>query len=191
MVHVKPRHPESHVSVERLNCDVKDILTIWLGDNDSTDWPTGLRFVQFQKDSGYHSGIEQSPFKVLFGRDAQVGLSSASLSSEILERLVSEDNPMAAYQQPDPSQVSFGNQTAISSNLPSQEDQSPNPSEDTSSTSSSAPSSQVTAIQIRHDNIQLKRKRAAEGGCCISSNSVCYRWLDSVLVVDTFPMCHA
>ncbi|KAI6651389.1 hypothetical protein LOD99_5196 [Oopsacas minuta] len=49
---------------------------------------------------------------------------------------------MAAYQQSDPSQVS---------------------PEATPSTSLSAPSSQVTAIQIRHDNIQLNRKRAAEG----------------------------
>ncbi|KAI6660053.1 KRAB-A domain-containing protein 2-like [Oopsacas minuta] len=116
--HGKPRHPESQGLVERLNCDVKDILTAWLGDNDSTDWPTGLRFVQFQKNSGYRSGIKQSPFKALFGRDAQVGLRSASLPSEILERLVSEDDLMAAYQQSDPSQVSSGNQTTVSPNLP-------------------------------------------------------------------------
>ena len=37
------------------------------------------------------------------------------------------------------------------------------PSEATSSPSSSAPSSQVTAIQIWHDSIQLNRKRAADG----------------------------
>ena len=74
------------------------MLTAWLGDNDSTDWPTGLHFVQFQKNSGYHSGIKQPPFKALFGRDAQVGLRSTSLPSEILERLVSEDDLMAAYQ---------------------------------------------------------------------------------------------
>ncbi|KAI6651387.1 KRAB-A domain-containing protein 2-like [Oopsacas minuta] len=98
MVHGKPRHPESQGSAERLNCDVKDILTAWLGDNDSTDWPTELRFVQFQKNSGYHSGIKQSPFKALFGRDAQVGLRSASLSNEILERLVSEDDLITVWQ---------------------------------------------------------------------------------------------
>lgn len=47
MVHGKPRHPQSQGSVERLNCDVKDMLIAWLGDNKSTDWPVGLKFVQF------------------------------------------------------------------------------------------------------------------------------------------------
>ena len=42
MVHGKPRHPQSQGSVERLNCDVKDMLIAWLGDNNSTDWPIGL-----------------------------------------------------------------------------------------------------------------------------------------------------
>ena len=70
---------------------------------------------------------------------------------------------MAAYQQSEPSKVSSGNQTPVSPNLPTQEDTSLDPSEATSSTSLFAPSTQVTAIQIRHDNIQLNRKRAADG----------------------------
>lgn len=49
LVHGKPRHPQSQGSVERLNCDVKDMLIAWLNDNNSTDWPTGLKFVQFKK----------------------------------------------------------------------------------------------------------------------------------------------
>ena len=67
MVQGKPRHPQSQGSVERLNCDVKDMLIAWLGDN-STDWPVGLRFVQFQKNctSSYHSGIKQTPYKALY-----------------------------------------------------------------------------------------------------------------------------
>ncbi|KAI6648293.1 KRAB-A domain-containing protein 2-like [Oopsacas minuta] len=162
MLHGKPCHPDSQGSVERLNCDFKDIPTEWLGYNDSTDWPTGLRFVQFLKNSGHHSGIKQSPFKALFERDAYVGLRSASLHSEILERLVFEDDLMAAYQQSDPSQVSSDKQTPVSPNLSTQENTFPDPSEATSSKSSSGPSPQITAIQIRHDNIQLNRKRA---GC--------------------------
>ncbi|KAI6661484.1 hypothetical protein LOD99_13357 [Oopsacas minuta] len=69
---------------------------------------------------------------------------------------------MAAYQQSDPSQVSSGNQTTVSPNLPTQKDKAPDPSEAPSSTSLSASLSQVTAIQIRYDNIQLNCKRAAE-----------------------------
>ncbi|XP_068248869.1 KRAB-A domain-containing protein 2-like [Palaemon carinicauda] len=44
IVHGKPRHPQSQGSVERLNCDIKDMLISWLGDNDITDWPMGLSF---------------------------------------------------------------------------------------------------------------------------------------------------
>ncbi|KAI6652986.1 hypothetical protein LOD99_4063 [Oopsacas minuta] len=57
----------------------------------------------------------------------------------------------------------LGYQTTVSPNLPIQEDKSPDPSEATSSTPLSATSSQVTAIQIRHDNTQLNRKRVTEG----------------------------
>ena len=72
MVHGKPRHPQSQSSVERLNCDVKDMPTAWLGDNNSTDWPMELRFVQFQKNSSYYSGIKQSSYKALFGDNVTI-----------------------------------------------------------------------------------------------------------------------
>lgn len=58
IVHGKPRHPQSQGSVERLNCDVKDMLIAWLGDNKSTDWSLGLKFVQFSKYSSFHSDIK-------------------------------------------------------------------------------------------------------------------------------------
>ena len=60
MVHDKPRHPQSQGSVERLNCDIKDMLIAWLGDNNTSDWPVGLKFVQFSKNMSYHTGIKQS-----------------------------------------------------------------------------------------------------------------------------------
>ena len=73
------------------------MLTAWLGDNNSTDWPMGLCFVQFQKNSNYHSGINQSPYNALFGTEVTVGLCSSTLPTEILERIVFEDDPIAAY----------------------------------------------------------------------------------------------
>ena len=60
-IHGKPRHPQSQGSVERLNCDIKDMLIAWFGDNHSENWPHSLRFVQFQKNSSYQSSIKQSP----------------------------------------------------------------------------------------------------------------------------------
>ena len=100
MVHGKPRHPQSQGSVERLNCYVKDMLTAWLGDNNSTDWPMGLHFIQFQNNSSYHTGIKQSPYKALFGTEVKVGLRSNNLPTEILDRMVSEDDLIAAYATP-------------------------------------------------------------------------------------------
>src|ERR1043165_7601309 len=67
MVHGKPRHPQSQGSVERLNCGIKDMLIAWLGDNNTSDWPVGLKFVQFSKNTSHHSGINQSPYLALFG----------------------------------------------------------------------------------------------------------------------------
>ncbi|XP_041366789.1 KRAB-A domain-containing protein 2-like [Gigantopelta aegis] len=92
MVHGKPRHPHSQGSVEGLNCDVKDRLIAWLGDNNSTDWSVGLRFVQFQKNCSYHSGIKQTSYKALFGTDARIRLRTCALSADILERMASEED---------------------------------------------------------------------------------------------------
>jgi hypothetical protein len=96
IVHGKPRHPQSQGSVERLNCDVKDMLIAWLGDNNSTDWPLGLKFVQFSKNISYHSGIQQTPYKALFGVSPRVGLRSTDLPTEILERMSCEEDLFAA-----------------------------------------------------------------------------------------------
>ncbi|KAK7096357.1 hypothetical protein V1264_005659 [Littorina saxatilis] len=76
MVHGKPRHPQSQDSVERANSDIKDMLTAWLAENDTTcaDWTVGLKFVQFQKNSSYHSGIKRTPFAALLGSDAKFGV---------------------------------------------------------------------------------------------------------------------
>ena len=99
IVHGKPRHPQSQGSVERANFDIKDMLIAWLGDNDSANWTLGLKFVQFQKNYSFHSGIRCSPFSALFGSDSNVlGLSSSNLPNEILERMDSEADLMAAVQ---------------------------------------------------------------------------------------------
>ena len=51
IVHGKPRHPQSRGSVERANCDIKDMLIAWMSDNDTRDSTVGFTFVQFQKNS--------------------------------------------------------------------------------------------------------------------------------------------
>ncbi|KAK6175839.1 hypothetical protein SNE40_014219 [Patella caerulea] len=87
-------------SVERANCDIKDMLVAWLGDNNTSDWRVGLKFFQFQKNSSLHSGITRSPFAALFGSDARIGLSSSTNPREILEKLQLEDDRLAATESP-------------------------------------------------------------------------------------------
>ena len=74
-------------SVERSNCDMKDTLTAWLYDNSTVDWTVGLKFAQFQKNSSHHSGITLSPFAAMLGSDANFGLSSSPLPTEVLAEL--------------------------------------------------------------------------------------------------------
>lgn len=105
MVNGKPRHPQSQGSVEHLNYDIKDydikdIPISWLGDNVSSDWPMGIRYVQFQKNSSYRSGIKRSPYKAPFGVEPRVGLCSTPLPNEVLETMVTEDDLFGAYILP-------------------------------------------------------------------------------------------
>ena len=55
IVHGKPRHSQSQGSIERANRDVEDMLATWMAQNNTKDWPNGLKFIQFQK-IHYHSG---------------------------------------------------------------------------------------------------------------------------------------
>ena len=100
MVHGKPKHSQSQRSVERLNCDVKDMLIAWLSDNQSTDWSVELKFVQFSKNTSHHTGIQRSPYMALFGGNPRVGLRSTALSTEILECMVSKNDLLATFSQP-------------------------------------------------------------------------------------------
>ncbi|KAK6186726.1 hypothetical protein SNE40_006006 [Patella caerulea] len=68
------------------------MLTTWLSDNNTTEWTVGLKFVQFQKNSSYHSGIKRTPFAALLGSDAKVGLTTSRLPAEIISRLQTEED---------------------------------------------------------------------------------------------------
>ncbi|XP_070180030.1 melanoma-associated antigen E1-like [Littorina saxatilis] len=77
------------------------MMTTWMADNSTTNWTVGLKFVQFQKNNSYHSGIKQTPFAALFGADAKIGLTSSSIPNEVLQRLQSEDDLQAALGSPE------------------------------------------------------------------------------------------
>ena len=100
LVHGKPRHPQSQGSVERGNADIKDMLIIWMRENNNKSWNIGLKFVQFKKNNSHHTGINRSPYKAMFGCDAKVGLASSSLPHDILSALQSEEDLEQHLQGP-------------------------------------------------------------------------------------------
>ena len=80
IVHGKPRYPQSQASVERSNGDIHDMLVSWMRDNNTTNWATGIQFVQFQKNRRDHVGIKRSPYEVMLGCAHKVGPSKNSYS---------------------------------------------------------------------------------------------------------------
>src|ERR1700761_5620975 len=180
IVHGKPRHPQSQGSVERLNCDVKDMLIAWLGDNHSTDWPLGLKFVQFSKNISYHSRIQQTPYKALFGVSPRVGLRSTDLPTEILERMSCEEDLFAAVSSSTTSSATVDqdvipstSSTTSSSATVDHQDVIPSASTTSSSAtvdhqdvipSASTTSSSTIAVQqdVTPDNIKTSRQRATQ-----------------------------
>ncbi|XP_068200645.1 KRAB-A domain-containing protein 2-like [Palaemon carinicauda] len=99
IVHGKPRHPQSQGSIERANGDIKDMLVAWMADNNSTDWATGIKLVQFSKNLAYHAGIKRSPHAAMFDVNTRVGLTSTSLPQEIISCLQSEQDLITTLQQ--------------------------------------------------------------------------------------------
>jgi hypothetical protein len=72
IVHGKPRHPQSEGSVEWASADIKDMTVTWMRENSCKDWPVGIKFVQFQKNLSYHSGIKRTPYKAMLGVQAKL-----------------------------------------------------------------------------------------------------------------------
>jgi hypothetical protein len=74
LVNGRPHHPQSQGSVERSNATLKDALVAWMRDNNTSNWSTGLMFVQWTMDTTYHEAIRMEPYKALFGVKPKIGL---------------------------------------------------------------------------------------------------------------------
>ena len=93
IVRGKARHSQSQGSVERCNQDVENILRSWMQTN-GNGWAEGLKFVQFTKNTLYHSGIRQTPYQAMFGETSRQGLNgfSAIFPEAVLNSMQSEDD---------------------------------------------------------------------------------------------------
>ncbi|XP_031329933.1 SCAN domain-containing protein 3-like [Photinus pyralis] len=92
IVHGKPRHSQSQGSVERANRDIEEMLGAWMDENQTTDWPSGMKFIQFKKNRALHSGIGRSPYEAMFGCPARVGLASAGILHDEINHLSTEED---------------------------------------------------------------------------------------------------
>ncbi|KAL8559024.1 hypothetical protein ACOMHN_039779 [Nucella lapillus] len=92
IVHRSPRQPQSQGSVERSNADVKQMLTAWAIDNDTTKSTEGLRFMQLQKNSSPHRNLNnRTPLEVFCGRKKTSGL-ERTRPKEVFARLEKEED---------------------------------------------------------------------------------------------------
>ncbi|GFO30072.1 hypothetical protein PoB_005657700 [Plakobranchus ocellatus] len=69
------------------------MLVAWMADNDSEDWPMGIKFVQFQ--SSTFRGIKCSLNSATFGCEGRVGLNTSSLPVEMIARMGTEEDLLA------------------------------------------------------------------------------------------------
>ncbi|RVE42542.1 hypothetical protein evm_012805 [Chilo suppressalis] len=99
IINGRPRHPASQGKVERANQDVEAMLRAWLIANDSKNWAIGCYFVQFQKNFSFHRTIKRSPYKALFGTEPKTGLQSAHIPTELLGKLVTEEELDQFFKQ--------------------------------------------------------------------------------------------
>ncbi|XP_068211731.1 KRAB-A domain-containing protein 2-like [Palaemon carinicauda] len=100
LVHGKPIERHNQGSVEQANSNIKDMLTAWLSDNNTRDSSLGIRLVQNQKNSSYHSRIKSTPYSTLLGENPKYGLSYTSLLQEVIDCLETEDDLAALGAQP-------------------------------------------------------------------------------------------
>jgi hypothetical protein len=96
LIHGKPRHSQSQGSVERANRDIQDMLTILMQRRNSNEWAKLLPEVQIKKNTRHHRGINQSPYKALFGRESVFGKTGEL--EEAVSRNAEEADKVTEYE---------------------------------------------------------------------------------------------
>ena len=59
----------------------------------------GIKFVKFQKNNSYYTGIGMAPFEAIYGSKAKLGLTSSNLPPELLSTLETEENLMQVLKE--------------------------------------------------------------------------------------------
>ena len=66
------------------NGDIHNMFVIWMRNNNTTNWATGIQFVQCQSNRPDHVRIKRSPYEAMFGCAPEVGLSTTLIPNEIV-----------------------------------------------------------------------------------------------------------
>ena len=69
MIHGRPQHSQSQVSVERANQDVQNALITWTERNKCSNWSKALPMVQMMLNGRIHSATKSLPYKLVYGTD--------------------------------------------------------------------------------------------------------------------------
>jgi hypothetical protein len=75
-------HPQSNGIVERFNGTLKETLSMWVNEN-HTDWDVLLPFALFAYNTSIHRILQESPFYLLYGRDARLPIDYLVTSSSL------------------------------------------------------------------------------------------------------------
>ncbi|XP_047496314.1 KRAB-A domain-containing protein 2-like [Penaeus chinensis] len=82
---------QSQGSVEHANRDIEAILACWMKDNNSTQWSKELLFVQWKKNTRFHSSIGSTPYEAMSGQKARLGVDVTSVPEEVLDGMQTEE----------------------------------------------------------------------------------------------------
>ena len=83
LIHGKPRKPQSQGSEENANNGVQNILQCILEREGHTHWAKELDKVAYIKNTSLHEVLNNSPYKVLYGRDPPKGLRDFDIPSSL------------------------------------------------------------------------------------------------------------
>ena len=100
MVRGSPRHSQSNGGVERVNRTVQQKLGAWMSTTGSRHWAVGCKIVMWRYNTQQHRTIGDIPYRLLFGQEPRVGISSLHLDPNLLDQLATEAqlNRVAQYE---------------------------------------------------------------------------------------------
>ena len=91
--------------------------------DNTQDRSVGIKFVQFDYNSSYHSVRKRSLYSAMFDCEARIGLTSSSLPNRIISTVETEEDLLSTLSNNVSSPADVPSYTSISGNLATRDDQ--------------------------------------------------------------------